>query len=50
MMSGPGVRATLGSLMDPFADLPGAWHHIPESTALVVGCGADHMLRPFQPA
>jgi predicted glutamine amidotransferase len=35
---------------EPFSDLPGAWHEIPPSTALLVDPGGDHMLRPFQPA
>ncbi len=35
---------------EPFADLPGAWHEIPESTALTVLPGGAHELRPFHPA
>jgi predicted glutamine amidotransferase len=34
---------------EPLADLPGAWHEIPESTALTVLSGGEHKLRPFQP-
>ncbi len=34
---------------EPFADLPGAWHEIPESTALVVHAGGAHEQRPFRP-
>jgi predicted glutamine amidotransferase len=35
---------------EPFSDLPGAWHEVPASTALVVEPGGEHSLRPFQPA
>jgi predicted glutamine amidotransferase len=35
---------------EPFSDLPGVWHEIPESAALVVDRDGDHVLRPFQPA
>jgi predicted glutamine amidotransferase len=35
---------------EPFSDLPGVWHEIPESAALVVDRNGDHVLRPFQPA
>jgi predicted glutamine amidotransferase len=34
---------------EPLADLPGAWHEIPESTALTVLPGGAHELRPFRP-
>jgi predicted glutamine amidotransferase len=34
---------------EPFADLPGAWHEIPESTALTVLSGGEHEQRPFRP-
>jgi glutamine amidotransferase len=34
---------------EPFADLPGAWLEIPESTALVVWPGGAHEQRPFRP-
>ncbi len=34
---------------EPIGDLPGAWHEIPESTALTVLPGGEHELRPFQP-
>jgi len=33
---------------EPFSDLPGIWHEIPESTALVVQPGEDEQ-RPFRP-
>ena len=33
---------------EPIADLPGAWHEIPESTVLIVQPGPDEE-RPFQP-
>jgi predicted glutamine amidotransferase len=32
---------------EPFADLPGAWHEIPESTALFVDADGRHEMRPF---
>jgi predicted glutamine amidotransferase len=35
---------------EPFSDLPGAWHEVPPSTALVVEAGGEHSLRPFEPA
>jgi glutamine amidotransferase len=35
---------------EPFSDLPGAWHEVPASTALVVEAGGEHSLRPFEPA
>jgi predicted glutamine amidotransferase len=35
---------------EPLVDLPGAWHEIPESTALKVGPGGEHEMRPFRPA
>jgi predicted glutamine amidotransferase len=34
---------------EPLADLPGAWHEIPEATALTVRPGGEHELRPFRP-
>jgi glutamine amidotransferase len=34
---------------EPFVDLPGAWHEVPESTCVVIREGRDE-LRPFQPA
>lgn len=34
---------------EPIADLPGAWHEIPESTALIISPGGSHQMRPFQP-
>jgi len=34
---------------EPIADLPGAWHEIPESTALTIQPGGEHELRPFRP-
>lgn len=34
---------------EPLADLPGAWHEIPESTALTVLPGGAHEMRPFHP-
>ncbi len=34
---------------EPLADLPGAWHEIPESTALIVQPGGEHEQLPFQP-
>jgi predicted glutamine amidotransferase len=34
---------------EPFADLPGAWHELPESTALIVLPGGAHEQRPFRP-
>ena len=33
---------------EPLGDLPGAWLEVPESTALVIGAGADEQL-PFRP-
>jgi glutamine amidotransferase len=35
---------------EPFSDLPGLWHEIPESTAMVVHPGAAHETMPFEPA
>lgn len=35
---------------EPFSDLPGAWHEVPASTALVVEAGGEHSMRPFEPA
>ncbi len=34
---------------EPFADLPGAWHEIPQSSAVTVGHGGllEHL--PFSP-
>ncbi len=34
---------------EPIADLPGAWHELPESSALIVSPGGTHEQRPFQP-
>jgi predicted glutamine amidotransferase len=34
---------------EPFADLPGAWHEIPEATAVTVGRGGALDQRPFVP-
>ncbi len=36
-------------ISEPFADLPGAWHEIPESTALTVAPGGEWETRPFLP-
>lgn len=33
---------------EPFSDLPGLWHEIPESTALIVHPGGEHEMRPFE--
>jgi predicted glutamine amidotransferase len=35
---------------EPFSDLPGVWHEIPESTAVTVRRGGVQEQRPFQPA
>jgi glutamine amidotransferase len=34
---------------EPFADLPGVWHEIPESTALIVQPDGTHERREFHP-
>jgi predicted glutamine amidotransferase len=34
---------------EPLADLPGAWHELPESSAIVVAPGGAHELLPFLP-
>ena len=34
---------------EPIADLPGAWHEIPESTALTIAPGGEWETRPFAP-
>jgi predicted glutamine amidotransferase len=34
---------------EPFSDLPGVWHEIPESTALIVHPGGEHEQTPFRP-
>ena len=34
---------------EPFSDLPGVWHEIPEGTAVTVRRGGVHEERPFQP-
>jgi predicted glutamine amidotransferase len=34
---------------EPLADLPGAWHEIPEATAVTVLPGGEHEQRPFRP-
>jgi glutamine amidotransferase len=35
---------------EPFSDLPGVWHEVPESTAVTVGHGGALEERPFRPA
>lgn len=35
---------------EPFTDLPGEWHEIPESTAVIIHPRGAHELRPFRPA
>jgi predicted glutamine amidotransferase len=35
---------------EPLADLPGAWHEVPESTALTVEPDGEMEQRPFRPA
>ena len=35
---------------EPFADLPGAWHELPASTAVTVAPGGGLEHRPFHPA
>jgi len=35
---------------EPFADLPGVWLELPESTAVIVHPGGEHEQRPFRPA
>jgi len=35
---------------EPLADLPGAWHEFPESSALTVQRGGEHEQRPFKPS
>ncbi len=34
---------------EPFGDLPGLWHEIPEATALTIRPGGEHEMRPFRP-
>ena len=34
---------------EPFSDLPGVWHELPEATAATVHPGGEIELRPFQP-
>jgi hypothetical protein len=34
-------------ISEPFGDLPGAWHEIPPSTAIVVHRGGRHESRRF---
>ncbi|HWX97480.1 MAG TPA: class II glutamine amidotransferase [Solirubrobacteraceae bacterium] len=34
---------------EPIADLPGAWHEIPEATSFTVLPGGGHQQRPFSP-
>jgi predicted glutamine amidotransferase len=34
---------------EPFSDLPGLWHEIPESTAITVHPDGSYDLRPFEP-
>jgi glutamine amidotransferase len=36
-------------ISEPFGDLPGAWHEIPEATAVVFRRGEEHEQRPFEP-
>ena len=46
-------RATADDRMivsEPFSDLPGVWHEVPESTAVTVGHGGALEERPFRPA
>jgi glutamine amidotransferase len=46
-------RATEGDRMivsEPFSDLPGLWHEVPESTAVTVRHGGVLEERPFAPA
>jgi glutamine amidotransferase len=35
---------------EPFADLPGAWDEVPESTAVIIGPGGRRDEQPFTPA
>jgi len=35
---------------EPFADLPGVWHELPESSAVIVHPGGEHEQRPFRPS
>ena len=34
---------------EPFSDLPGVWHEIPEATAVIVRHGGVLEKQPFQP-
>ena len=34
---------------EPFSDLPGVWHEIPEATAVIARPGGDFESRPFDP-
>ncbi len=34
---------------EPLVDLPGAWHEMPESTAVTVRRGGEFEARPFRP-
>jgi glutamine amidotransferase len=36
-------------ISEPFGDLPGAWHELEESSALVISPGGDWETRPFEP-
>src|SRR4051794_10755816 len=42
----PGDRIVVS---EPFSDLPGVWHEIPESTVLIVHPGGSHETRDFSP-
>jgi predicted glutamine amidotransferase len=35
---------------EPFSDLPGVWHEIPQATAVTVGAGGVLEQQPFQPS
>ena len=34
---------------EPFSDLPGIWHEIPESTAVTIHPGGEHETQAFEP-
>jgi len=34
---------------EPIADLPGAWHEIPESSAIAIAATGAWEMRPFEP-
>ena len=45
-------RLTTGDRLivsEPFSDLPGVWHEIPEATAVIARPGGDFESRPFDP-